>query len=319
MPISTCYALKGDHGGCHLVAAGHCLSNNHHMNIRNNSSQEFRNAIFAGGGSRCFWQIGFWDGAIASGIQLGESVQFVGSTSAGCAMATAAALGRTAEALTLFKEMTRVNPGNIHWNNLFSAGSLLPHLKMYRSALETFVGAAEFETLKTKSVRFLMADYPSILGGALGAIVGFVLYSTEKMMNGPIHPTWARQFGFQPVIGDIVGCRDAADFINMALAASCVPPVLPGGRHGGKPVLDGGLVDNVPLLLADDQPGNTLVLLSQRYARALPQSASVTYVQPSAPIIINKFDYANPQGLQVTYDLGFADGRRFAAERAAQS
>ena len=46
----------------------------------------FRNAIFAGGGSRCFWQLGFWEGAKDAGLDLQASVQFIGSTSAGCAL-----------------------------------------------------------------------------------------------------------------------------------------------------------------------------------------------------------------------------------------
>ncbi len=278
----------------------------------NKSPIRFRNAIFAGGGSRCFWQVGFWDGANTNGLPLTETIQFVGSTSAGCAMATAAILGRTGEALSLFKEMTRVNPGNIHWENLFSAGALLPHMTMYRDALELFVRDEDFERMKTKTVRFLMSDYPNFFGGAFGAALGFAVYSAEKFLLSPLHPTWARQIGYNPIIGDIIHCGGTADFINMALAASCVPPVLPGGRHGGKPVLDGGLVDNVPLMLAADQPGNTLVLLSQRHTRALPTSATVTYVQPSSRITIDKFDYANPEGIQEAYDMGVADGRHFA-------
>ena len=73
----------------------------------------------------------------------------------------------------------------------------------------------------------------------------------------------------------------------------------------------------VLLLLAADQPGRTLVLLSKRYGRALPARPGVTYLQPSAPIRIDKFDYANPEGLQEAYDLGFADGRRAAKTLAA--
>ena len=47
---------------------------------------EFRNAVFAGGGSRCLWQLGFWDGANQAGLRLAETVDYAASTSAGCAM-----------------------------------------------------------------------------------------------------------------------------------------------------------------------------------------------------------------------------------------
>jgi hypothetical protein len=52
--------------------------------------QVYRNAIFAGGGCRCFWQLGFWEGAKAQGLHLGDQVRFIGAVSAGAAMAAAA-------------------------------------------------------------------------------------------------------------------------------------------------------------------------------------------------------------------------------------
>ncbi len=76
-------------------------------------------------------------------------------------------------------------------------------------------------------------------------------------------------------------------------------------------MLDGGLIENIPVRLADEEPGNTLVLVSRKYERALPSTKRITWVQPSKPIKIDKFDYANPSGLQETFDLGIADGQRF--------
>ena len=108
---------------------------------------EFKNVIFAGGGSRCLWQVGFWDGANRAGLGLYESVDYAASTSAGCAMATACLLGRGVEALELFREMTARNPANIHWQNLRpgSGKPLLPHIEMYREALERFLVPADLD------------------------------------------------------------------------------------------------------------------------------------------------------------------------------
>ena len=53
-------------------------------------------------------------------------------------------------------------------------------------------------------------------------------------------------------------------------------------------------------------------MLSKKYRRELPEPGTRVYAQPSEAIRIDKFDYANPQGLQDTYDLGLADGERFA-------
>lgn len=274
----------------------------------------FRNAIFAGGGSRCFWQLGFWEGAKTSGLDLQSSVKFVGSTSAGCAMATAAVLNRAHDALSIFQAFTRENPKNIHWWNLHPRrrGSVFPHASMYRRALHEFIAHDDFATLKRSSVHFLMSGYPKWLWGAVGAATALSIYAMEKTFRGdPLHPEWPVKFGFIPVVGRAADCETLQDYIEMVLAASCVPPVLPEGRFQHRKVLDGGLIENIPVRLAADQPGRTLVLASRRYEHALPSTDTVTWVQPSRQIKIDKFDYANPEGLQETFELGLRDGHQF--------
>ena len=281
----------------------------------------FRNAIFAGGGSRCFWQLGFWEGAKSAGLDLQRSVRFVGSTSAGCAMATAAVLDRAHGALSLFQGFTRDNPRNIHWWNLHPRrrGSLFPHASMYRQALAEFIAHDDLATIQKAEVHFLMSDYPKWLRGTLGAVTALSIYALEKTLRGdPLHPRWPAKFGFTPLVGRASECRTLDDYITMVLAASCVPPVLPEGRFGDRDVLDGGLIENIPVRLADSQPGRTLVLASRKYDHALPANERVTWVQPSKPIRIDKFDYANPEGLQETFDLGLEDGRDFVQSGAIE-
>ncbi len=274
----------------------------------------FRNAIFAGGGSRCFWQLGFWEGAKESGLDLQRSVEFIGSTSAGCAMATAAVLDRAEEALSIFRGFTAENPKNIHWWNLHPSrrGSLFPHARMYRRALDELIGHDDFTTIKQSSVHFLMSGYPKWLKGASGAAAALSIYALEMTFRGdPLHPTWPAKFGFTPLVGRAVDCHTLQDYIDMVLAASCVPPLLPEGRFRDRKVLDGGLIENIPVRLAADQPGQTLVLASRQYEHDLPSTDRITWVQPSEPIKIDKFDYANPDGLDETFELGMRDGREF--------
>ena len=275
---------------------------------------KFRNAIFAGGGSRCFWQLGFWEGAKDAGLDLQQSVKFAGSTSAGCAMASAAMLDRSQDALSLFKGFTAKNPKNIHWKNVnpFRRGALLPHGRMYRDAMNEFIGPDDLANLKRSSVHFLMSAYPTWLDGTIGTAAALCLYGLEKRLRkDPIHPKCAVRAGFRPLVGRAADCRTPKDYIDMVLAASCIPPVLPEGRFGDRNVLDGGLIENIPVRLADDEPGETLVLLSRKYERELPTTPGVTWVQPSEPIKIDKFDYANPDGLQETFELGLDDGHKF--------
>ncbi len=276
---------------------------------------EFRNAIFAGGGSRCFWQLGFWEGAKSAGLDLQGSVKFFGSTSAGSAMSAVAWLGQAREALALFKDFTAKNPANIHWNNVnpLKPGGLFPHPQMYREALRTIVGPVELRMLKQTSIHVLMSAYPGWLGGRLGTAFAFMVYGLETLVRGDVfHPTWPTKAGFRPVVGRVADCRTPDEFVDMVLASSRIPPVLPEGRFGDRPVLDGGFIEHVPVRLASDQPGETLVLLSQRHDGPFPKQRGVTWVHPSAPIEIDKFDYANPDGLQETFDLGLRDGQAFA-------
>lgn len=279
---------------------------------------EFRNAIFAGGGSRCLWQVGFWDGANRAGLKLADSVDYAASTSAGCAMALAVMLDRGPQALALFKELTAANPANIHWQNLRpgSGKPLLPHIQMYRQALEEFLVPQDLDALADKRLEFLMARFPRYLPSAVGTPLAFAIYGLEKHLTGVLHPRWTRKLGFTQVIASNHDASSVSDLVESILAASCVPPVLPGGGYNGQRVLDGGIIDNVPAHLADGREGRTLVLLSKRYRSALPAAGQRVYVQPSEPISIDKFDYANPNGLQQTYDLGLRDGAAFAATQA---
>jgi len=275
----------------------------------------FRNVIFAGGGSRCVWQLGFWHGANAAGLALDESVSYVASTSAGCAMATAAVLNREREALEQFKVLTEANPKNIHWQNLRpgSGKPLLPHMAMYRQVMREFLSADDLIALQQKTLEFLIARRPGHLPGVLGPLVGFTVYGLEKKVTGRVHPRWSRKLGFVPIVANAAEAEDVQALVDMVLAASCVPPVLPSPPYKDQHILDGGMIDNVPAFLADERSGETLVLLSKRYSRDLPDIPGRTYVQPSAAIRMDKFDYANPDGLQEVFDLGAADGRAYAS------
>ena len=276
----------------------------------------FENAVFAGGGSRCFWQLGFWQGANEAGVALTQSVQYAASTSAGCIVATAALLDRTEEALTLFKSYTDANPSNIHWDNWRPGqeGRLLPHMEMFLDAARAFLSPADLEQLASKRLEFLVTRIPGLWPAGFAAMVAFAVYGLDKRITGSLHPSWTQKLGFEPRVWSNQDAHDLEDFIAMMMASSSVPPVLPSPPYRGDRVLDGGIIDNVPAHLADSRPGKTLVLLSKRYRHPLPEGGVRTYVQPSQAITLDKFNYADPVALQAVYDLGLADGKHWAGE-----
>ena len=156
-----------------------------------------------------------------------------------------------------------------------------------------------------------MARFPRFLPATLGTMAAFTIYGLEKHLTGALHPTWTRKMGFVPLVRGNHDAETVGDLVDIVLASSCVPPVLPGNGYKGQRVLDGGIIDNVPAHLSDGRKGRTLVLLSKRYKSPLPEPGARVYAQPSESIRIDKFDYANPSGLQETYDLGFRDGLNF--------
>jgi hypothetical protein len=82
--------------------------------------------------------------------------------------------------------------------------------------------------------------------------------------------------------------------------------------RNGHPVLDGGLIDNVPVAAVKGVPGPMLVLLSRCYPQErIPAIKERLYVQPSKPPSISGWDYTNPDGLQSTFDLGCRDADAF--------
>ena len=85
-------------------------------------------------------------------------------------------------------------------------------------------------------------------------------------------------------------------------------------RYQGKITLDGGIIDNVPVLAInkDERKGKMIVLMTRLYkSNKIPSDPDIIYVQPSKLPPISKWDYTNPSGLQGAYDLGRRDGDVF--------
>ena len=115
-------------------------------------------------------------------------------------------------------------------------------------------------------------------------------------MRKTLHPTLGRSLGFRPEFVRAQACARVDDLADLILQSSCTPPFTPVLRRGGRPVLDGGMVDNVPVDALDPTPGDVLVLVTRLYPR--PQMFTVAhgeqrrlYVQPSSKVPISSWDY----------------------------
>jgi len=280
----------------------------------------FDAVVFAGGGCRCFWQVGFWQVAAPA---LGIQPRVVIGTSAGSAFACAALSGATQQVLEDFKRRSADNAQNFYPRRLLSGERAFPHERMYRGCiveniddqvLTTLNATTDMRVLLTRPMRPLASGRRIRPMAALTvALATHYLNRRERM----VHASWGYRLGFQPEVVSVRSCRSAAELADLILHSSCAPPLLPLYQRDRAAVLDGGLIDNAP---ADyvAPARSTLVLLSFRYdSWKIPRLPGRVYVQPSQEVPIAEWDYTSPDLIQATYDLGRRDGEAFARANAA--
>jgi len=268
----------------------------------------FDAVVFAGGGCRCFWQSGFWSVAAPA---LGIAPRVVAAVSAGAAFACAALLDVADRVLDDFKRRTASNPRNVYPRNVLRGQPVFPHEAMYHGALLGSLEDADWGRLQTgPDLRILLARAPRWAGDRGGFVMGGLAYALDRF-ELRVHPRWGTRLGFTPEVVSARDCADPAALARLILHSSCTPPLLPLYRRDGRLVLDGGLIDNAPADWVGEARA-TLVLLSRDYpVDTLPAVAGRTYVTPSRPIPIVKWDYTSPDRIQATYDLGRRDGEAF--------
>jgi len=273
----------------------------------------YQSVVMAGGGSRTFWHAGFWS---VTAEPLALAPRQVATVSAAAAMACAIFSGRAQMALSLFKEATTGNKKNAYWGNALRGEPIFPHERMYRKTLLDLVDAESLGKIHAgPDIRVLLGHTPRWLGPRAGALLALAAYNFEKRVRNNIHPDAAKVLGFEKQVVSARQCTTPDELADLILASSCTPPMTSLRRWNGRYALDGGVIDNVPVCALDNDPGETLVLLTRRY-KALPTIAGRTYVMPSRPIPVDAWDYTKPHGLQETFDLGRRDGETFLAEAA---
>jgi hypothetical protein len=159
-------------------------------------------------------------------------------------------------------------------------------------------------------IRVSLGRPPEAWRPATAAAVGLLAYQAESMVRRGVHPRLPRALGFRAEVVAARECRTPEELADLILQSSCLPPLTPLLRRDGRPVIDGAVVDGVPVqVVADLRP--TLVLLTRRHGR-LPSREGVRFVQPSQPIGIEMWNYTDPRGVQEAFDLGRRDGEAFA-------
>ena len=286
----------------------------------------FEQVVFAGGGHRCWWQAGFWE-VVAPAIDLRP--QRIAGVSAGAATACMLFATDTREALDYYAEVLGDAPRNAYWGNLLRPGRrVFPHDGIYRQAIRHLLGGGHFRRLMNEApdIHVQFSRLPGWLGPRSAVAVGLTAYNIEKYWKKSLHPRFGRRLGFRSEVARVQDCRDDDALVSLIIASSCTPPFTAIEYRDGRPTLDGGLVDNVPVDAFDRvpglegryvAPGSTLVLTTRRYPRR-PEIFFVdgrVYVQPSSKVPVSSWDYASPARYRATFDQGRRDGEAFVARR----
>jgi hypothetical protein len=268
---------------------------------------------FAGGGNRCYWQGGFYE-AIADRLDLAPKLVVGASAGAFAAVYSLLQIGPTVRELVI----SGCGP---HLKNFDLAAwrrgePLCPVGPMYRRLLDQVLDAAALARLNALTdLRLAVSRLPRGLSPVAGAMLGIATYQLEKKLMHPVHPRFGRALGFRSEFVAVKSLSGTQALHDALIASGGVPPFMPVTLIEGKPAFDGGLVDNVPvepLAEIERSGGRSLVLLTRLY-RNVPEIAGRAYVQPSQTLPIKQFDITNPDGIRFAYELGRADGARFAA------
>jgi len=268
---------------------------------------------FAGGGNRCYWQGGFYE-AIAERLNLKPRLVVGASAVAFAAVYSLLQIGPTVRELVIGSCGPHLkNFDLVAWRR---GEPLCPVGPMYRRLLDQVLDAAALTRLNALTdFRLAVSRLPRGLSPVTGAMLGIATYQLEKKLMHPVHPRFGRALGFRSEFVLAKSLSGPQALHDALIASGGVPPFMPVTLIEGRPAFDGGLVDNVPvepLSEIERAGGRSLVLLTRLY-RNVPEITGRTYVQPSQKLPVKQFDITNPDGIRFAYQLGRADGARFAA------
>ena len=269
-------------------------------------SDPFECLVFGGGGTRCFWHGGFMETA---GDALPLAVTHVSAVSGGALSAAAWITGRERRLLDLmtsaFEEAEDEN-GNCDVAALFGEGEAFPHQALYRRVVADLLadgGEAE------------IADGPALdvqlaRPGPLGVTAAMLAYGADLKVRSTPHPKAPALTGAEAMVVDGRAAAREGRLGDLIVAAASAPPLFDQHRWDGEPVMDGGVVDNAPVL----GDGRALVLVTRVY-RNLPEGERNVYFGPSEDPPTFKLDFTDAQGVRDVWDLGRRDGEDFKRRR----
>jgi hypothetical protein len=173
-------------------------------------------------------------------------------------------------ALAHFKRATAANSRNVH---------LAKPLQLVRRyfRMRQCIGGALLEVIDDRTLATLHAG-PELrvaiysTTGWLGARSGFAVAGSCRRARAPARPAGTpsacARLGFRAEYATVSACRTPEALADLVLASSCTPPLTPLLMQGGRPSLDGGIADNVPVARWPTRPARRSSCLRDAMAAA---------------------------------------------------
>ena len=258
----------------------------------------------AGGGNRAFYQLGLlnrWADFLL------PRTRALSTCSAGACVAVLLLSGRKDEARGFWMRRREGVTRNFDARRLLSLESPTPHAPIYRDTVVHALLDGGLERVRAQPfpILVLAAALPPRLPRLLSVPLGMLGYNLEKRLRpARLHPTYGRRLGFSPAVFDARDCESPGELADLILASSATPPFTPLGRHRGRPLLDGGLVDNAPAFVAEQVAGVTKSVVLLTRSRASGAEGGRLYLAPSSPVPVSSWDYTSPERLDATVAMG---------------
>lgn len=269
---------------------------------------------FSGGGNRAFYQMGLMN---VWGERLLPRAACLATCSAGACVAALMLSGRAEDVGDYWRGLCRGVTKNFEWRRMLRGRRPTPHEPLYRAMLLHAFDAGGLARVRAQPfpVLVLTTALPPRVPAAAAVLLALGAYKLEKRLRAEaIHPTYGRRVGFDASVFDARDCQTPEELADLIIASSATPPFTSVGRFGGRRLLDGGVIDNVPAFLADDVAGvkRNLVMLTRPYPPSVTgRQGPRLYLAPREPLPVERWDFTRPDLLDRTVRIGEQDAERY--------
>ena len=269
----------------------------------------FHTLVLAGGGNRCWWQAGALQTLVEKGWVLPKRLS---GTSAGAAIAFAAATGRLEAALQACRAVYQQQSSVLRSVQWWKGRIEFAHQTVYPTWLNGFVDRQAWsEFLGSGRSLHVGLTRPARWSGLRASVMlASLAYIVDKKLGKNVHPSLPRWLGLRMDMPDAAKLSAWTEIVTLLRAAAAAPPFMSAIRFQERWALDGGYFDNAPVPhLGGDDPAGAMVMLTRHYPGrdTLFTNQGRQYWQPSQAVPVSTWDCTSKATVGDAFALGQRD------------